>query len=385
MSASPHAEDKNAFIEMWRGISVLLVVYFHFSSRVPPSALGVSEAPAVVNDIGKLGVYLFFIISGFLIAKSMEASKSLADFYAKRLSRIWPLFIVAGIVVFVFMKFLSAPAVTIGLNKFNTSPAGMIDLFMTSFFFKDIGFRWVDGVFWSVLVELKFYFYIGLFAVVFKKRYIEAFCATAIILGSIDFLILLYDRAGDLRFTGANQLRFVSEFLHGALISHYLPFFAVGVALYRNKFDGLFNALCVLCAFAFLIAISEDQQFETVRNAQFLLILAIGLALDQALLKARIVLWLGKYSYSLYLFHQMIGLAVIAAIAPRVGINIAIVLVLALVLFVSWFFSQLFEWRYRRPVARGLLAVFNRMGLDKLAVSFPETKDAPTGKEPRTG
>lgn len=384
MSTSPHAEDKNAFIEMWRGISVLLVVYFHFSSRLPPSALGVSEAPVVSNDIGKLGVYIFFIISGFLIAKSMEASKSLADFYAKRISRIWPLFIVAGIVIFAFLAIFPAPVVDSGLNKFNTAPARLIDLFMTSFFLKDLGFRWVDGVFWSVLVELKFYFYIGLFAVVFKKRYIEAFCIAAIVLASLDFLILLYDRVGDLRFTGANQLRHVSAFLHGALISHYLPFFAVGVALYRNKQDGLFNALCMLCCFAVLTAISEDKQFVTVRNAQFLLILAIGLALDQAFLKARIVLWLGKYSYSLYLFHQMIGLTVLAMLAPRIGMDLGIVLSLALVLFISWFFSQLFEWRYRRPVTRALLAVFNRLGWNKLAVSFPESKETSTSKVART-
>lgn len=370
MSMLSETEAKNAYIEMWRGISVLLVVHFHLSTRLPPLALGVSEVPAVVNDIGKLGVCIFFVISGYLIAKSMEASTSLADFYAKRVSRIWPLFVVAGVVVFGFLKIWPAPVVTGGDFDFNTSPARLSDLIATSFFLKDLGFKWVDDAFWSILVELKFYFYIGLFAVVFKKRYIEAFCIATIVLASVDFLILAYDNAGRLGFAGAQRFRLASAVLHGVFISQYLPFFAVGVALFRGKLDGYFNVLCVLCLFSGIMTVAENGQFEALRNVQFLLILAIALALDQALIKGRIILWLGKYSYAIYLFHQMIGLTLLSMLAPRLGINAALAAALALVLLVSWFFSQLFEWRYRRPVARALLAILGRLRLDRLAVSF---------------
>lgn len=58
------ASEKNRFIEIWRGIAVLVVVHFHFTGRLPSEALGSATPASFGNDIGKIGVYIFFVISG---------------------------------------------------------------------------------------------------------------------------------------------------------------------------------------------------------------------------------------------------------------------------------------------------------------------------------
>lgn len=60
------------------------------------------------TELGTASVYCFFIISGFLIVRSFQGSKSLHDFFNKRLLRIVPGFVVAVL----FSVFVAAPLAT---------------------------------------------------------------------------------------------------------------------------------------------------------------------------------------------------------------------------------------------------------------------------------
>lgn len=57
------------------------------------------------TELGTLSVYCFFIISGFLIVRSFQNSKSLQDYFGKRALRIVPGFVVAVL----FSVFLAGP------------------------------------------------------------------------------------------------------------------------------------------------------------------------------------------------------------------------------------------------------------------------------------
>ena len=64
-----------------RAVAVLLVIGFHFFPRYVPG--------------GFIGVDVFFVISGFLITRLIvvgleDGSFTLADFYARRIRRIFP-------------------------------------------------------------------------------------------------------------------------------------------------------------------------------------------------------------------------------------------------------------------------------------------------------
>lgn len=356
-----HQDTKDRFIELLRGLSIIIVLYFHYSNRIPYQYLGASAPATLVSHEGKLGVYIFFVISGYLIALSLTGCRSLSEFYAKRISRIWPLFILASTVIFAFLSVFDPPTVASGPKQFYENGRPPFSEFVGQLFFlRDLGFDWVDGVFWSILVELKFYFWIGLFAALFREHYIDRFAKAALALGVIEFSLVL--------FLGPQVPRSVTGLMHGLLIAQYLPFFAIGVLLFRGRSDGLLIALFLLCAIQICVTFSDDPDFNILQTARWFLVLSALLAVDHFLLKDRILLFFGTYSYSIYLFHQMIGLTIMSWVAPKYGMDVAIIVALACILPLSVAASWAVEWRYRRAIGSLLSSAFGLLRLDRIAM-----------------
>src|ERR1041384_8332317 len=85
------------FIQALRGVAAMVVVLFH--------GRGVITGPAYLDlgdrlfGCGAIGVDLFFVISGFIMVhatwKLDGSGRSVAQFLVKRLTRIWPVYVVA--------------------------------------------------------------------------------------------------------------------------------------------------------------------------------------------------------------------------------------------------------------------------------------------------
>lgn len=358
---------KDNFIQVWRGIAALLVIYFHLSSRVPPSSLGMSEGPSLIFYSGKIGVLIFFIISGYLIVQSLQFSKNLASFYAKRISRIWPLFVLASVLIFLFLQLIDPPVVLTGPKKFYTHDPSVVDLAGSLFFLEDLGFHWVDGVFWSILVELKFYMWIGLLAAISQKDFIRHFALAALLMSGLEMLI---------SFSHIPELRPAQLALNGVFIAQYLPFFAIGALLVGKRDRGLLAAVIVLALARAGFETFGDPNFDALRTGQFLVVLAIVVAGDAMLLRSRIFLTLGDYSYSWYLFHQMIGLSLIKAFSSAMGYDEALVAVLCITFAIAVAASWAAEWRFRDQVYRALLALFTQIGLKRLSLGGSARQEA---------
>lgn len=352
--------NKNLLIEQIRGIAILLVLAFHYTDRIPYTVMGSETAPAVLFEHGSIGVYIFFVLSGFLIAKTMQNSETLSEFYAKRLSRIWPLFIVSNVVVFLWVLALPTPIVPEGVRDFDVTGRSVSDLIGTSFFLKDFGFEWIDGVHWSILVELKYYFIVGLFAAFFRHRYTDAFTLAALVIGAVEFLAIV------------NDFGLVNKILHGLFISQYLVFFAVGMRMYQKKYDLLMLACMSLMIAQMMQAAMNNPDFNLDALLLFCVFFAVFLVFDLYAASGRICQFFGHYSYSIYLFHQAIGLSLILMLTPAVGINLAILFALAGVVALSVAASKLFEWRFRVQTAELLIRLGNLVGLKHLKI---ETND----------
>ncbi|MGH8128553.1 MAG: acyltransferase family protein, partial [Gammaproteobacteria bacterium] len=102
--------ERNHGIDALRGISILLVILNHFGIRVPLAKTAVGAVlplwlTNVLNWRGYEAVFIFFVISGFLITgMSLQRWGSLngvgvGGFYGRRFARIVPLLLTLVLVL----------------------------------------------------------------------------------------------------------------------------------------------------------------------------------------------------------------------------------------------------------------------------------------------
>lgn len=88
--------------DILRIIAALMVFTIHLFIFVP----GLPEPLRDILSNGSYGVSIFFVMSGFLIFQSLERSKSLKEYYIKRISRILPAYyaiLLVGILLWGFL------------------------------------------------------------------------------------------------------------------------------------------------------------------------------------------------------------------------------------------------------------------------------------------
>jgi peptidoglycan/LPS O-acetylase OafA/YrhL len=83
-SQSAHSQNSYDFVRFCAASAVLFSHHFDIAGFAEP------QVPLLGMDFGQLGVSVFFCLSGFLIAQSLEKSSDPARFFAARLLRIFP-------------------------------------------------------------------------------------------------------------------------------------------------------------------------------------------------------------------------------------------------------------------------------------------------------
>jgi peptidoglycan/LPS O-acetylase OafA/YrhL len=128
-----------------RFFAAMLIVLHHapsvFGERFAPTSLAVSQ-----------GVSFFFVLSGFILAynyPNLASRKDVLMFYAARFARIWPVHIITGLTVMVFM----AKAGTLPLTSIILLNALLLQAWVP---LKDTFFA-LNAVSWTLSVELFFY------------------------------------------------------------------------------------------------------------------------------------------------------------------------------------------------------------------------------------
>ena len=206
-----------------RGFAILLVVLFHSYARWPqliPWATEYKEFP--LFKYGNLGVELFFLISGFVIYMTISKCNSYGDFIFKRWIRLFPAMLISTIIIFFSAHFLiERPG---GIPKF-------IDLFVGILFIDPLFFTKltgtsaspIEGSFWSLFVEVKFYFIFGGLYFLNKRFSIYFFIALFLVNFFYNLTIQLYPPFERSR---------ISFLLFDLLSLNYFGWFAIGALLF---------------------------------------------------------------------------------------------------------------------------------------------------------
>jgi peptidoglycan/LPS O-acetylase OafA/YrhL len=198
------------WLDALRGYAALVVVLFHLS----PIVIGADRHMAVfkVIDLGKYGVLLFFLVSGYVIPMSLERHGSLRRFWIGRLFRIYPAYL------FAVLLLTAATAAVPAVLRTETVSSVLAHATMLSDL---VGLRGAVRPFWTLSYEMVFYLVVaGLFA--WRLHRYSAWWAcglalTALIAGPVLPDDLLSPDFGTRRITAAVLLLLVAAAVAGFL------------------------------------------------------------------------------------------------------------------------------------------------------------------------
>ena len=169
-----------AWLDVLRGVAALAVVFDHASYSV------LQHVRAIVYqwfDPGNYGVFVFFIISGYIVPASLERKGSVRTFWVSRMFRLYPLYLLAvGIAVALYLLHFGS------LRGEGSDPETSIlsQLLMMS---NVLAGQNLPNVVWSLSYEMIFYLLLtALFIARVHKRsswYALAFAAAAVAIGGV--------------------------------------------------------------------------------------------------------------------------------------------------------------------------------------------------------
>lgn len=281
---TPGAE-RIQYLDGWRGASLICVLIGHFFVRE--------------LNIAQLGVELFFVLSGRLMAEILFVEKTaLPKFYRRRFSRIYP-----AMTGFVFLIFLATAQ-----SPLHFKPAFILTALTFTYNYATVlGHRAValDHV-WSLCIEEHAYVLLGLIAFVarrYKWPVLPILCAlTAVSMadGVISSVVLKQDWFKGYWRTDTHVASILMSVIIYLAIRQYH-------AIDFRKMPRVLPLVCVVLGASMFMARLPWAASYTVGTA----LLALGVCtLDGAagwFLKAlsnRFLTWVGMLSYSFYLWQQ---------------------------------------------------------------------------------
>jgi peptidoglycan/LPS O-acetylase OafA/YrhL len=304
-----------------RGIAAIFVLLFHYTFQYD-KVYGHSFNIPELFQIGKYGVHLFFVISGFVIFWTIMKVEKPIDFVWSRFSRLYPVFWSGVVITFVITSLFPLPGREVGLGQF------FANFIM---FHEYLRIPHVDGVYWTLTIELAFYFWIFFLFAIGQIRKIEKILIVWVLFATI----LTYPDFG-FHIDGRIKKLFLLD---------YIELFALGVGFFKYK-DNSVSIWTWILYISTLIAVFVGYEFSVAMGLLSLYIVFFLVIRRKAkLLQNDVLVYLGAISYPLYLIHQNIGYVIIKqfyvyALSPLAGIVTALMVSIALAHFLMKYIER---------------------------------------------
>jgi peptidoglycan/LPS O-acetylase OafA/YrhL len=273
---------------------------------------------------GYLGVNLFFIISGYVIFMSARR-RDVAKFIVGRAVRLYPAYLFAMLTTAAFAFWIGGPLTHVSIKQVLANVLMYQPIHRHDF---------VDGVYWTLMIEIKFYAAVALLIWLGGQKHLETIAK----LWPLGMAVLLLCGHGAWLDPARGEW---------GVFGGYFPFFAVGAlfaVLRTSPAASTYAALALSVALALRFALAmcgHDATTEdlVVASAVVLGCTAVFFAVNASagrITTLPMSTTLGALTYPLYLVHAHIGYMVLSRfgspthVALSYGLTIALVLVIAM-------------------------------------------------------
>jgi peptidoglycan/LPS O-acetylase OafA/YrhL len=282
---------------------------------------------AHADSFGDVGLWLFFVLSGFLITRILARSRSeienglatvpdsLGRFYLRRTARIFPPY-------YLLLVLLAATSLFVPIDYFGTSEKLAYFLYGTNLLIAARS-QWIGdfGHFWSLAVEEQFYLAFAPLALLAPRRHTVSVCLAMVSVGIATKIVLEFANASPVSIDVNSLINFALIGLGGAiglnagrpapkwLIGGSAQVAVLGLYVALPAAFGtwphlwpLFGRLSAVLVGALLFQIFQGQRswFVTI--------------LESAPLRN-----IGRISYGAYLIHHFLHFSVIENLLLRMG------------------------------------------------------------------
>ena len=327
MSESPPAvKDRIAFVDIGRSLAALLVFYSHIhvvwmrrdngiSSPVTDGLTWALANPLHLyqQDIGQIGIPVFFLISGFVITP-IAIRQGMGRFAVNRALRIY--------VPLVFAVLLTGALLTLGLEPLWTGQLREVTpwtLLTNSLLVNYLIHPQAVllGVTWTLIVEVIFYLLLLALLPVFRR---SVWLGIAIELTLVHVVLMSRSEFGASWSLFAVNVSFLPILLCGQIIwaafHRKIPLWLAGAYL----------------AISWALYVSADRSDMARQDGSYnvalafaLLLFLVGLFAEPRLRQRAVWTRLSERSYSLYLLHGVIAFPVLDAVYPTLPIELAVI------------------------------------------------------------
>jgi peptidoglycan/LPS O-acetylase OafA/YrhL len=303
-------------LDGFRAVAIILVIGFHYFSRWTPTINSVNLYPYgnifakfPLFKYGYVGVELFFIISGFVICLTLFQSNKISEFYWKRFSRLFPTMLLCSLITISIESLLPIKLFQIHLNSLLPSLTFVDPIIFSKIFGSD--FHGVDGSYWSLFIEVKFYIIMSVLYFLSKRNNFSWYFFLLFISVELGYFV-----------TSLLGLIKLNKLINLLFFIKYLPFFAGGVGFYFLFFDKiklLYNSIILTSLFFIIINNSINSSINFIELFFYLLfyLLFYLFIFRRPWLSPfswKPMTMIGAASYSLYLLHQDLGITIIAVL-----------------------------------------------------------------------
>lgn len=301
IKSKDHKTSRIQYLDSIRGIAAMIVVVFHFMAWRWGDTLQFNIAAFVFN--GTEAVSFFFVLSGFVLSYSYVNSSRKIEFgryLYKRILRLYPAYVLNILLLFIYdLRDYSFESIFIRYERVLPIKEWLM--------FQDTHDLYVPG--WTLQIEIIYsVIIIGLILLYRKHPYwLLLPLIGSYVIGSPDIrlymnhfimgicLSIIYPKLKDVSFAATRFYPW--RWAIYALI--FVLFSFVNIARFFKPIDDMFHLF-----WTYNIRWAHFSGF-----AAFLFLIIVMMSKNiQALLENKVLLYLGKISYSIYLIHWIIGL-----------------------------------------------------------------------------